>query len=95
VIPVYFVRFEDLVDQPYPTLMGLFSFILGVPESLLTGTILDKRVINLIEEQSEGGPTSGILSDAKSISSSSIISYKTPFRVVKRHNRNVDSYTDE
>jgi hypothetical protein len=71
VIPVYFVRFEDLVDEPYPTLIGLFSFILGVPESLITNTILDKRIINLIEEQAQGG-SSGILSDAKSISSSII-----------------------
>lgn len=44
-IPVYFVRFEDLLDKPYECLLGVFAFLLGVssPQKLV-GTEIDKRI---------------------------------------------------
>lgn len=29
-MPIYFIRYEELVEDPYQVLVGLFSFILGI-----------------------------------------------------------------
>ena len=40
--PLYIVRYEDLVLKPKETLMGLFTFLLGVQD--LTGTNAERRI---------------------------------------------------
>lgn len=44
--PLYFVRYEDLVLEPKETLMGLFTFILGVKS--LKGTNAERRIDEIV-----------------------------------------------
>ena len=41
-IPTYYVRYEDLVLNPKPVLIELFSFLLDVPS--VEGTVVEKRI---------------------------------------------------
>lgn len=41
-IPTYVVRYEDLLNKPYDTLMGLFSFLLN--QRRLEGTVIEKLI---------------------------------------------------
>lgn len=41
-IPVYFVRYEDLLIDPVPVLEELFCFLLEVPS--VEGTVVQKRI---------------------------------------------------
>ena len=43
-VPTHYVRYEDLVLNPKPALMGLFCFMLEVPT--LEGTVVEKRLID-------------------------------------------------
>lgn len=43
-VPTYWVRYEDLVLNPQPVLMELFSFMLDVAS--IEGTVLEKRIID-------------------------------------------------
>jgi hypothetical protein len=48
-IPTYYVRYEDLILQPLPTLTELFCFLLEVPS--IAGTIVETR----IQDYCDGG----------------------------------------
>ncbi len=41
-IPVYFFRFEDLLNDPYPVFKQMFEFLLGVEN--IEGTFIDHRI---------------------------------------------------
>ena len=41
-IPTYFVRYEDLLQNPTPILMDVFKIVLGV--NSLEGTIIERRI---------------------------------------------------
>ena len=49
-VPVYIVRFEDLVERPEPTLQGLLEFILNV--ETIEGTLVQKYLKLAVGEQS-------------------------------------------
>ena len=40
--PVYFFRFEDVLDNPKRELTGIFKFILGMES--LEGTVIERRI---------------------------------------------------
>ena len=40
--PVYFFRFEDVIDNPKRELMKIFGFILGLDS--LEGTVIERRI---------------------------------------------------
>ena len=42
-IPTYFVRFEDLKNDPIPIVMDVFRFLLDVPS--IEGTVLEQRIL--------------------------------------------------
>ena len=50
-VPIYWVRYEDLVLNPKPALLELFSFMLDVPS--LEGTVCEKRIIDYCAKGSE------------------------------------------
>ena len=50
-VPIYWVRYEDLVLNPKPALLELFSFMLDVPN--LDGTVCEKRIIDYCAKGSE------------------------------------------
>ena len=39
-VPIYFVRFEELTDEPYRVMLGVFSYILGVEEDCVKNSVL-------------------------------------------------------
>ena len=39
-VPIYFVRFEELLQQPERVMTGVYSFVLGVEEAAVTDSIL-------------------------------------------------------
>jgi hypothetical protein len=41
-IPTHYVRYEELLTDPYPVLVEIFKFILNLDD--LTGTIVEKRI---------------------------------------------------
>lgn len=41
-LPVYIVRYEDLLNYPHETLLNLFKFLLNV--RLLKGTLIDQTI---------------------------------------------------
>ena len=41
-IPTYIMRYEDLILNPKPVLIELFSFLLGV--DTIEGTVVEKRI---------------------------------------------------
>ena len=45
-IPVYFIRYEDLVLDPEPVLTELFRFLLSMES--LEGTVIEKRIKDFI-----------------------------------------------
>ena len=49
-IPKYIVRFEDLVKNPEPTLMGLLAFIMNV--ETIEGTLVQKYLRLAVDEAS-------------------------------------------
>lgn len=44
-IPTYFIRYEDLKQDPVPVLKELFCFLLNVPS--IEGTVVEKRIIQV------------------------------------------------
>lgn len=50
-VPTYYIRYEDLVLNPQPVLMELFSFLLEVPS--IAGTVVEKRVIDYCAKGSQ------------------------------------------
>ena len=45
VLPIIFVRFEDLLTDPIPHLNDVFRFIFG--QESIEGTFLEKRIIEV------------------------------------------------
>ena len=41
-IPTYFIRFEDIVNDPIPVFKEMFKFLLDAPS--IEGTVLEKRI---------------------------------------------------
>ena len=41
-LPVYIVRYEDLLNYPHETLLNLFKFLLNVKN--LKGTVIDQTI---------------------------------------------------
>ena len=48
-IPVHLIRFEDIILDPKPTMMKLFSFILNTPD--LVGSKIEKYVDLTVKEK--------------------------------------------
>jgi hypothetical protein len=46
-IPFHVVRYEDLLDNPEPTLKEMFAFMLGVES--IEGTVAERRVKEIID----------------------------------------------
>ena len=44
--PVYFFRFEDILNNPEHELRELFKFILGVEN--IDGTVIERRIIDVM-----------------------------------------------
>jgi len=44
--PVYFFRFEDILDNPEQELRELFKFILGLEN--IEGTVIEKRIMDVM-----------------------------------------------
>jgi hypothetical protein len=42
--PIYFFRFEDILANPRQHLRDLMGFVLGMTDSEITGTVLEKRI---------------------------------------------------
>ena len=47
-IPIYFLRYEDLTDDPLPNLIEAFKFILGVDS--IEGTNVERRIKEVVEQ---------------------------------------------
>ena len=41
-IPLYFIRFEDMINDPKPVLTELFQFCLNMPT--LEGSVIEERI---------------------------------------------------
>jgi hypothetical protein len=50
-MPIHFLRYEDLLLDPKPTLVNLFRFILGVES--LEGTVMMKRIDDILSKGQE------------------------------------------
>ena len=49
-MPVYFIRFEDLVTNPKQVLSEIFAFFLDVPS--IKGMIIEKRIDDILQDPS-------------------------------------------
>ena len=47
-IPIYYIRYEDLVLNPRPVLMELFAYMLDVPS--IEGTVVEQRINDYCEK---------------------------------------------
>lgn len=70
-LPVYFFRFEDLINNPYQITKEVFAFVLGVPS--IEGTYLDYRIKQVINK----GTTSSTLYKPRSGSVNSNLGFYT------------------
>ena len=43
-VPIYFVRYEELADDPLAVMQGVFSFILGIDEEHVSQSILGTQL---------------------------------------------------
>jgi hypothetical protein len=50
--PVFFVRFEDLMNNKKDTLLKVFAFVMGVES--LEGTYIERRIDQILESESSG-----------------------------------------
>ena len=53
VVPTYFVRYEDLVNNPKETMEGVFKFILST--DTLEGTYIQKRIDDVVGSGHKAG----------------------------------------
>ena len=63
VIPIYFVRYEDLVLNPEPVLRELFAFLLAV--ETIEGTVIEKRIQDYVAQGSTSAQTYKLKADPK------------------------------
>lgn len=47
-LPIHFLRYEDLYNEPETTLKELFAFILGVDS--IEGTVMEARIDEVLKE---------------------------------------------
>lgn len=52
-LPIYFVRYEELKDEPYRVMVGVFSFLLGIEEDQVCKSILGQRLQQLCAKEKE------------------------------------------
>ena len=50
-MPIYFVRYEELVDDPYETMVDVFSYILGISKESVNSTIIGERLRTIVDEE--------------------------------------------
>ena len=62
-IPVYFIRYEDMVLNPAPVLCELFRFILGVES--IEGTVVEKRINDYVAKGSTSASVYKLKADPK------------------------------
>ena len=65
--PIFFCRFEDLLADPKPELMQLFSFLLSEPD--LTGTNCERRIDAIISLGAGATQTYNLKKDTKKTNS--------------------------
>jgi hypothetical protein len=65
-IPIYFVRYEDLLVDPVPALEGLFAFLLDVPT--IEGTVVQKRIHDSCAKGTETKTVYKLKSTTKNVS---------------------------
>lgn len=51
-VPILFLKFEELKDEPKETLESTFKFLFGVDS--LSGTVIEKRIQDAIVADSKG-----------------------------------------
>ena len=51
-VPVYFVKYEEMLAEPKATLRSIFKFLLN--EQNINGTVIEKRINEVIEQGKEG-----------------------------------------
>ena len=68
-VPIFFIRFEDLVASPQEELSKLFAFLLDVDS--VEGTIVEQRIIELAEAGNEKNTVYDVKKDSKRFNKSS------------------------
>lgn len=48
-VPIYFVRYEELIDEPYKVMVGVYGYILGISHSQVEGSVVGERLRQLID----------------------------------------------
>jgi hypothetical protein len=50
-VPIYFIRYEELIDEPYQVMVGVFGYILGISKSQVEGSVVGERLRHFIDSE--------------------------------------------
>lgn len=82
VVPIYFVRYEELVDDPLTVMSGVFSFILGIDEEQVAQSILGNQLVHITRPKE----VSMVAESIKSLDSG---------KLKKAYSKNIEWFKDE